>query len=90
MALQNILKKSKGSGIISRFKTNDLKRISCRTTSYPTKMTVYILQLHVPTIIPDEEPQFDYKESNRAFFVLSFDSSTAIRKSTQPDLAFQA
>ena len=36
------------------------------------------------------EPQFDYKESNRASSVLTFDSRTTIRKRTQPDSAFQA
>ena len=53
-------------------------------------MTIFILQLYVPTITPNGEPKIDYKESNRASVVLSFNSNTTIRKRVQPVLAFQA
>ena len=65
-----ILKKSdKSSGKTSSFKTNGLKIISYRTTSDPTEVRIYILQLYVPTIIQDGQPRFDYKESKRASFI---------------------
>ena len=43
----------------------------------------------MPTYISDEEPQFGYKESMTAFFDLTFDSRTTIRKTAQTVAQFQ-